>query len=297
LDTDRLKLYRVQRVAGIVAKKRGHSKATLEELRAANTTVNRDFALLRAAMKHASRRTPPKVLRVPYFPMEREDNARQGFIEEQHYNRLRDAFTDPGVQLLYIVAYGIGCRSGELRQVEWSMVDFDDGVIRLPGRITKNGKPRTVPIFAGDMMDYLSAAKAQRDEFFPESRWVFSRAGEPIASYRDQWDSACERAGCSGLLFHDLRRTAVRNMTRIHGIDRATAKKISGHLTDSMFSLYDIIDEDDIKAAKRKVDATRTAPFKDGCIDGNAAVPSQLLERLGTLSPDRLAALMSLLQS
>ena len=202
LDTDRLKQYRQDRVAGIIAKKRPETaEARAAVTKSANTTVNRDFALLRAAMNHATRRTPPKVLNVPYFPMEREDNARQGFLEHDKYVVLRDSFRDPAVRLLFIVDYSLGCRCGELRKMEWSMVDLDQGVIRLPGRITKNRKPRTVPVFDGDMMDALRAALIHRNEYHSGSPWVFARNGEQIGDFRDEWRNACERAGCQGLMF------------------------------------------------------------------------------------------------
>ena len=72
------------------------------------------------------------------------------------------------------------------------MVDLNEGVIRLPGRITKNGKPRTVPIFEGDgdYMESLKAEKANHDEFYAKSKWVFSRVGQPIRRFDDEWRSS-----------------------------------------------------------------------------------------------------------
>lgn len=295
LTTDRLKQYRRERISRIVAKKRPANSDELERVKkSADTTVNRDFALLRAAMNHATRRTPPKVLKVPHFPMVSEDNARQGFLEQGQYEKLRDAFMDSSIRLLFVVGYNIGCRSGELRKIEWSMVDLEAGVIRLPGRITKNGKPRTVPIFEGDYMDLLRAEKQEHDDFYPTSPWVFSRVGKLINDFRVAWENACVKAACPDLLFHDLRRTAVRNMTRIHGLDKATAKKISGHLTDSVFDRYDIIDEEDIKAAKRKVDTNRTSVA--GAVATSNISPA-LLDKLSAIPEDKLKALIALLGS
>src|SRR5262249_54872966 len=93
-----------------------------------------------------------------------------GFLEHEMYEKLRDAFNDSAVRLLFIVGYNIGCRAGELLQFEWAMVDLEEGVIRLPGRITKNKKPRTVPIFAGDYMDSLRAEQRQHDSLYPKSK-------------------------------------------------------------------------------------------------------------------------------
>jgi hypothetical protein len=60
---------------------------------------------------------------------------------------------------------------------------------------------------------------------------------------------ACREAGLPlTLLPYDLRRSALRNMIRA-GVDTSVAMKISGHRTRSTFDRYNVVDEQDVRAA------------------------------------------------
>lgn len=52
---------------------------------------------------------------------------------------------------------------------------------------------------------------------------------------------------------HDMRRSAVRNAIR-RGVDRDTVKKMSGHLTDHVFSAYNIQALNDLLIAAEKIE-------------------------------------------
>jgi integrase len=180
--------------------------------------------------------------------MIQETTVRKGFLSDEEYSALRDELPDE-LKGLFVCAYTTGIRKGELLSIRWPQVDLAAGMITLEKGETKNNDARSVPILDGDMHDLLLKAKQEHDARWAKSPWVFSRAGERIKDFRWAWEEACKRVGVDGLKFHDLRRTAVRNMRRA-GVPQVVRMKISGHKTDSMERRYNIVDTEDLSIAK-----------------------------------------------
>jgi integrase len=222
-----------------------------------DATANRELSILRTAFHNARKRTPPKVVVVPYFPIVAETNIRKGFMTDQQYDALL-AELPQELKALFVTGYITGMRRGEITAIQWPQIDFEAGLITLSKGETKNDDARSVPIVDGDMRDLLTAARKERDENWPSSPWVFNRVGERIIDFRWAWDEACKRAGVPDLKFHDLRRTAVRNMRRA-GIPQVIRMKISGHKTDSMERRYNIVDGDDLNMARELLQNRRKA--------------------------------------
>jgi integrase len=86
---------------------------------------------------------------------------------------------------------------------------------RHPATISRSrdGKGRTLPIYS-EMRRWLLIEKNVRDAQFPQCRYVFRRGDKPVKNFVKSRIAACEAAGVPGLLLHDLRRAAVRNMVR-----------------------------------------------------------------------------------
>ena len=111
---------------------------------------------------------------------------------------------------------------------------------------------RTIPRkgfrFVGDCEELVPAARAAAKVRNTRAR------GRAIDDFSVVWRRACKDAGLEGRLFHDLRRSAARNMDRA-GVSRHVAMQITGHKTEAMYRRYNIVSEQDIRAALVKTQA------------------------------------------
>ena len=223
---------------------------------ASGATLNRELAILKRAFKLAMKRTPPKVQRVPIMPSFRESDARTGFLEDAQYELLAREASREGLWLrsLLTVAYSFAFRKGELLSMRVKQIDLSSQTIRLEGTQTKNGTGRTIRMTpeVQTLLTALTIGK-QPDDF------VFTREnGSPVKGFRKIWKTICTRAGVPELLFHDLRRSGVRNLVRL-GVPEGVAMKISGHKTRSVFERYNIVSEADLADAASRLSAKQNA--------------------------------------
>ena len=142
-------------------------------------------------------------------------------------------------------------------------------VVRLEPGETKNDEARTIPL-APDLYEMLKQCRRKPViPTLPESPWVFSRAGKPDSGFQGRHGRAPARrrglvdaSGEPAKLFHDLRRTGVRNLIRA-GVPERVAMPISGHKTRAVFDRYNIVSESDLKDAARRLGeymAQKSAP-------------------------------------
>lgn len=233
----------------------------------ARATVNRETGALKQAFNLA--RKQARLTRVPYMPMLREDNARQGFFEHSDFENLVSNLPEP-IDDVARFGYLSGWRRGEIVSLTWDAVDRVGREVHL--RTSKNGQGRVLPL-DGDLWDLIerrwdARTIEKKDGTTKLSEFVFHRSGEPIVDFRKPWKEACKKAKTPGRLFHDLRRTAVRNMIRA-GVPQSVAMSISGHKTVSMFIRYNITSASDrIDALRRTAEHLAAQPKKrqDGAV-------------------------------
>lgn len=217
--------------------------------------VNRSLQCLRRMLNIAHE--DGKIAVVPKIRLLKEPPARKGFLDLAKFDELLKALPEH-LQPLILFLYWCGVRVGEALQIEWQQVDLDRALITLEEEQTKNSEARVIPL-----PDVL-VERLRKQE--PKSGLVFDGT-----NLRTEWAKACAAVGLgtveerksekgwtwqkyTGLIVHDLRRSAIRNL-RLAGVDEADAMKISGHKTTEVFRRYNIRTTEDIQAAMRKREA------------------------------------------
>jgi integrase len=223
---------------------------------AANGTCNRELALMRRAFNLAMQSDVLDY--APKVAMLKEAPARKGFFDEEKFTKVLERLP-AHLRPVATFGYYTGWRKGEITRLRWDQVDLRGHHIRLWAGEAKSEKCRSLPLDGA----LLSIIQQQRQTV--GSPLVFNRSGKAIKDFRETWIRACRKAGCPGMLFHDFRRTAARNL-RQAGLSETEAMSITGHATSSVFRRYQITTEHDIREAAASKGVFRPKTDRDATV-------------------------------
>ena len=266
-------------------------KAVRQATGAANGTINRSLAALRRMFTLATDQSKVKytpAIKMLFEP--KTVSPRQGFLEVVEYEKLFDVLP-PYIRPLLAMGFYTGMRLGEIIGLRWHQVKLSEieseSRVELAAEDTKNSEPRIVPLIDG-LPEILENIRRKNPDATGSDFVFLTAAGNPIqssSSFIKPWRTACTKAGirtklngrevvshiskgpkccpyCEaetveketyvGFIFHDLRRSAVRNLTQA-GVARSLAMRISGHKTESVFERYNITTTTDVQNAGVKV--------------------------------------------
>ena len=117
----------------------------------------------------------------------------------------------------------------------------------------------------------------------PSAHGLFSVSTmRPSSSRRSRSCATAGEAGRPGLLLHDIRRSAVRNLERA-GISRSVVMKLTGHKTEAVYRRCAIVAESDLRDAGTKLTAmlgTTSEPARLSDSSGDNSVTAPKTRRL-----------------
>lgn len=249
--------------------------ATRQAAGLSNGTINRELALLGKALRLAEERG--QMLRVPRIHLLQESAPRSGFFERSDFERVRKHLAErPDLQLAISLAHAFGWRmQSEVLQMQLSQVDLAAGTLRLEPGTTKNREGRTVyltPELVPLLSEQIERVKALARTLNRVIPYLFPNPrkgrfqGARLRDFRKAWMTACKKSGLIGMLRHDFRRSAVRNLVR-SGVGETVAMKISGHKTRSVFDRYNITSDADLREAARKLHGHNTGTIRSPLVD------------------------------
>ena len=167
---------------------------------------------------------PVKLMRKPKNNAPRSRRLRPGEYEKLlHFAKAR---TVPYLEPAIIVAVETAMRRGEILRMKKEHLSMLDGRLLIP--VTKNGKPRRVP---------LSDRALEALESLPETEDDRPLLGVSESAFKSTWRRVVDAGQFTDLHFHDLRHEAISRMFE-RGMTMPEIAAISGHSDFRMLARY-----------------------------------------------------------
>lgn len=198
-------------------------------------TLNRELAVLSAAINHARRKWGVPMDNPTRHQRVRMPSLRLRYLDRSEAVRLQREADDLRTDLGDFVrlALNTGCRKTELLTLRWSDVNLDRGYIMLRPENTKANRPRVIPLNNGARQ---ALAGRRLDNYSGE--WVFAKkSGERVKAFDWLFRKAVKRAGLSDFRIHDLRHTFASWLVS-EGVELIKVRDLLGHTSIKMTERY-----------------------------------------------------------
>ncbi len=172
---------------------------------------------------------PVKAIRMPSPPAGRDRRLQPGELEKIL------EFSSEEMNQVIRFALETAMRRGELAGMTWEMVDLKKRTVTLPE--TKNGQKRIVPLSSTAVSILKEHLNTRRID---GKVWDIG-----LDAISQDFAKACQKAGISGLHFHDLRHEATSRLFE-KGFDTMEVRTITGHKTLQMLARYTHLRAEDL---------------------------------------------------
>jgi len=134
------------------------------------------------------------------------------YLTAKDFARLQGELSG-NVKLLAFIMYHQGPRPSEACQYRFSMIDWRENTIAIPGEITKTGRARTIPMNSKVALALASLMRKRRTPEYVDGGPIFPSAhnpSEPMRHYNAQWNRAMANLGETWTIYN-LRDTFITN--------------------------------------------------------------------------------------
>lgn len=195
------------------------------------------------------------------------------YVRPDEFQQLLEASPSPWWWALFSVAYTTAARLGEILNLTWADVDFEQNRIRVvrkdlgPSLVAwepKDHEGRILPVPAG-VIQRLADIQAESAEgcpyvFVPAWRWSHIKDARKRGRWRERQSlvnnlnrrlaTLRKRAGLAKFTFHDFRRSCITNWAR--ALPTHVVRELAGHSSIKTTEQYYLsVQEDDLEKAWR----------------------------------------------
>jgi integrase len=164
------------------------------------------------------------------------EEPRQRVLTIEELQRLRAALEAESEfwKAFFLVALLTGARKGAVQRMQWTDIDLDAAIWRVPAIWSKNRRVITIalPTEAVTVLRRLCDTRGASPWVFPAN----SKSGH-LAEPKGAWARVLKRAGVTGAVIHDLRRT-LGTAVAADGGNAAIIQAVLGHMSAQSAKSY-----------------------------------------------------------